>query len=791
MTTTHEPRSAGGVLGVRVGVGLAQGIILYLLAKAPTDAPAGMSAELWPQLIATLRLVAVYAPLPLLFGLGNLPARKLIPWTFLAALAVFAFGWFASAPAWRGAPTATWLFSLIVIYIVHEFLQAADDDGRRIASYETYFDRAWRHGFQAALAIGFTIAFWIVISLGAWLFRLIGLEAVYDAINSDFFRWVASAAAFALGVHLTDADAGLTRGARQVGLALLSWLAILMTLILTAFLGALPFAGLETLWDTKRATVLLLNAAATMILLINAAFQAGDPPKSAIIRSVVRFSAFPLAAIVGLAALGLWLRVNQYGFTPARVLATAELLIVAFYAVGYVAAALKPGAWLSLVRPVNIAAALFVAAILTALMTPIGDPARIAVADQVSRLDRSVVEPDDFDFGFLADERAGAYGKKALARLAARQGTERDDRIALLAKNPVSRDGYRPVEQSFNDRRAALALIGEGAVPEAALMATGGNDPVSACVESMKAYAEEKRLEAERARQRERLGKRLTSPVRPPATETLAMEIDSDEGRCPARLVDLDFDGDEDLLVLANDRWTTTGPIVINALLSESEGWRHVASASGAGDAAAARTPDGAVGRSLSRAGRRAAFASATVAAHPYKDVLTTGRRVRLDAVAHLSAEEAASLIIALDGGVPPPDLFDPRRGYSLEFNCRDSNYAPAETACYSRALDIEGDGTNEFVLIAVNSGGSVTLSAFDAQSGVPKASGAVSATDFWERTQSDDPEEARAKRAAERRRIAADATLAEPLLGDLLIDGARLAFAYVAPPAPENDAAR
>ncbi len=787
--TAIKSRNAGA-LAPRLILGVAQGVLLYALSEATRDKPPfGLDKEFWSQLLPTLWLFALFAPLPLVFGFGNLPLRKLAPWALIAGAAIFAFGWFASAPAWRNAPTATWLFSLIVIYIVHEFIQAADDDGRRIASYETYFDRAWRHGFQAALALGFTAAFWVVIQLGAWLFRLIGLEAIYDAVNSQFFRWLASAVAFGLGVHLTDADAGLTRGARQIGLALLSWLAILMTLILTAFLAALPFTGLEPLWDTKRATVLLLNAAATMILLVNAAFQAGDPPKSAIIRAVVRFSAFPLFGVVALAALGLWLRVNQYGFTPARVLASAELLIVAVYAIGYVAAALRPGAWLSLIKPVNIAAALFVAAILTALMTPIADPARIAVADQVARLDRGVVEPDDFDFGFLADQRSGHWGAAALKKLAGRTGSARDERIAVLAKNPVSRDAWAPVEQSFNDRRASLALLGGGAVPDAALMAMGANDPVSNCVQSMKAYAEEKRLEAERARQRERLGKRLTTPARDFAVESPVLEVDPDEGRCPARLIDLDLDGDGDLLILSNDRWAATGSMNIHAIVADGAAWRYRGVVNGASPASAEVGSAGVSRRtSFTRAERRTAFSSATAVVHPYRDVLVEGRRIRLDPPAErIPAAESAKLITALDGAVPPAAVLETPPSFDPAAHCRDYYVGDyVEGACLSRMLDVDGDGINEYALFSVSAGGNVSLAAFSAQSGEFVARGSIGIPVFWETSQDLLADDVRAKRAAERRRIAAAATIVDPWLGDIVIDGATASFAYVEPAPPQ-----
>jgi hypothetical protein len=775
-----------GVLGARLAVGLAQGVALWLLAEARLLEPHfGVAPELWSPLIATLRLVALFAPLPILFGLGNLPLRKLVPWAMAATLVLFAFGWFASAPAWRDAPSANWLFSLIVIYIIHEFVQAAHDDGRPIARYDTYFERAWRHGFQGALAIGFTAAFWIVISLGAWLFGLIGLVAIRDAIFSDAFRFIASAVAFALGVHLTDADAGLTRGARQIGLMLLSWLAILMTLILTAFLAALPFTGLEPLWDTKRATALLLNAAATMILLINAAYQAGDPPKSAFMRAVVRFSALPLAGIVALAALGLSMRVGQYGFTPARVLAAAELAIVAFYAIGYVFAAVAPGPWLAQIRNINIAGALVVAALLSALMTPLLDPARVAVADQVARLDRGAVEPDDFDFGFLADARSGGWGKKALERLAARSGSERDDRIALLARNPVSPNEYAPVEQSFNDRRAALVLIGEGVIPDEALMATSSVDPVSECVGSMKAFEEAERLEAEQTRRRQRLGRTLTTPANTPDANALAPPKDPDHGRCPARLMDADFDGDSDLVILGNPQWGEEATLSLHVIVSGDDKWRYAGAINGSA-AIAGADPFGIANVSLRRALRRAMFARAGIVPHPYKDVLFDSVRMRVDAAASAAPADPTMLIEPIGDLPPPSSLTTARPAFDLNNHCLDQvEGGMGEKSCVARALDLDGDGVDEYALFAVQWGGYVSLAAFDAGTGDFIARGSAEGRSTMPQALAAATDEARAARRAERMRRVESARLAEPILGDLMIDGRRISFGYVDPVDP------
>jgi hypothetical protein len=69
-------------------------------------------------------------------------------------------------------------------------------------------------------------------------------------------------------------------------------------------------------------------------------------------------------------------------------------------------------------EPTNIATAFLALAVIIALFTPIADPARIAVGDQLGRLESGRVAPDKFDFAFLRF-RAARYGVEALRRLKA------------------------------------------------------------------------------------------------------------------------------------------------------------------------------------------------------------------------------------------------------------------------------------------------------------------------------------------------------------------------------------
>lgn len=805
--------TARRALPLRAAIGLAQGFILYILSTLRADSPAfGVSAEVWPHALSMARTVAVFAPLPLLFGLGRLPGPRLALWSAIAAATLAAVGWLAPAPVWSGAPPVitVWLFSLIVVYIVHEFVQGAFDDGRPIARYETYFDNAWRHGFQAALALAFVGAFWIVISLGAWLFNLIGLDFVKDIVFSDEFRWPASALAFALGLHLTDADSGLTRGARQIGLALLSWLAILMTLILTAFLAALPFTGLEPLWDTKRATVLLLNAAATMILLINAAYQVGEPPRSGLMRAVVRFSALPLAGIVALAAIGLFLRTGQYGLTPARVLASAELVIVAIYAAGYCAAALKPGPWLALVRPVNIAGAAATAAILLALMTPLADPARLAVANQLARLDSGKVDPDDFDFGFLADARSSHWGKSALTKLAQRSGDERSDRIALLARNPGERRPYLSVEQTFNDRRDSLVLVGEGVIPDAALLPTAGDDPIGDCVAARRSALEADTLEAEAARRRQRMDR---SSTRAAAGEPGR----AGDVRCPARLVDLDADGDLDLLIWrgaagfsGEEAWPDAsgfiwldyddqeghralGPTRLKLaviLQNGPENWTPAGFHDwrGATRPAAAARPDNrdAATRAESHARLMRLFAEAAPVPPLWSD-LAFGEHYygRLQTLAPPPSPDSLQAAFApLDQRPPPLEAFIVHPASDIAGMCASIKAAGAAPLCFSRFVDLNEDGVEEAALLSIhpNARGG-TVEALQLVDGEWRLAARATLVGPRPALKAEATPEAT---PAELRAFAGSMAVAPPLMYDLMVGGERHVFEATAPPQRE-----
>ena len=424
----------------RLAVAFAQGIVLYFLYHA-------YELRAWPagdQLIfASIVTVALFVPLILVAGVGNLR-----PWT-LAIWIVIATAICAGLAAYNvyrgpiGNASGQWLGSsshmrpaiIAILFVTHSLIVSGDAERHFIARYANYFDISWKHGVQLVLAGIFLGVFWALLFLGAKLFGLIRIELFADLIKRPWFAIPATMLVLTLAIHITDLRPGIVRGTQTLMLTLLSWLLPMMALIAFGFTVALSFTGLDPLWNTHRATAILLIAAFALILLINSAYQDGGPEhfRAAPLRYSSVLAAVLLAPLLGLASYALLLRVQQYGWTPDRIITLACIAVAACYAVGYFVAALRSGLMLRELETTNVLTAFFIVVVLLALFTPIADPARISVADQVNRLQSGSIPPDKFDFGFLRFG-SGRYGMAALEGLAGLTDGPQNAEIAEKAR---------------------------------------------------------------------------------------------------------------------------------------------------------------------------------------------------------------------------------------------------------------------------------------------------------------------------------------------------------------------
>lgn len=451
----RSTEATAGIGRLRLAIGFFQGIVAwqllrlvppvqYIVASNSRNTHTLFWSERHPMPFAAIALVTAFIPVIAIAEVGRMRRRTLI---LDLGLATAVIAGLAAYDLWRDpvqyfganlAPRVWPSFQLsfcaaIGLFVVNQLLEHRERGHALFRAYAEHFEDSWMRGFQLFVSLIFTLLVWGMLELGAALFDLIHISGFRTMIEHNWFRCPALAMAFAASIQLTDVRPTLLRGMRNVGLTLLSWLLPLVVTLGASFLFALLFVGLKPLWSTRHAASILLWASAITLLLLNAAYKDGDPSNlpSAVLRWAARIAA-PTMLLLGLiASYAIFLRVQQHGWTPDRVLSAAVALMALVYSLGYTYAALRRGTWLIAVQTINVSASLVLLAILIFLLTPLADPERMSVDSQMSRLASGKVPPAKFDYQFLRFD-SGRFGTNALARLANGPNVEARSRATLM-----------------------------------------------------------------------------------------------------------------------------------------------------------------------------------------------------------------------------------------------------------------------------------------------------------------------------------------------------------------------
>jgi len=385
----------------RLAIGLGQGLLLCLLFYARDPGAGG--------LLTGLIMAATFAPLILIQGLGRISAWPLMIWTGCAAFCLAGLG---AYHAWRitGADpghAGLWLATMIAgfLFIGQALLLAHTRNGPGPLRYAVLYESSWRLAMETLLCGLFALLIWGLWSVFEnWL----ALQA-----RTGFFSRVAiPLVTFSFAVA-SQLRAGpllhlLKRGSvvfLTMGLPLLILSATVT--ILVASLGhwqpPLALCGIEG--------VLLVAG-------INASYRGGGEWRPLWRRRAEFLAAFLLPLLAALTALALQTRVARFGFTAPRVVAAGCVLVLWSYALTYAGAALislSGGRWMERIESANLMMAFVALSLLATLASPLGDPVRLAVANQNWRLGR--IAPEAFDYDYL--RRSGLrFGHDVLAGLA-------------------------------------------------------------------------------------------------------------------------------------------------------------------------------------------------------------------------------------------------------------------------------------------------------------------------------------------------------------------------------------
>ncbi len=469
----------------------------YTGSRTPRKAP-GMTAQLnddddrvstgdWPLrpvLLAVLGAAAALAIQQLLdHKVGQPPVDRLAIATAIATASIgFGFvaerlrlGWAAAFSIvigavaglivyWQGVPGGSpdflsWrLASLfLAIVIAAPLFQTIRDQGRWHLPYAPLHSHAWTNIVLWFAAWAFVAVAWVMCWLLAALFKLIKIDFLEKMLGTDWFVALLLGGAFGAAVGLFRERDRILRLLQAVVTSVLSVLAPVLGAGLLLFLAALPFAGLDALWEATRATTpILLTCVVGELILANAVIGTGDGDTAG--NPVLRYGAMALAfamlPLAVIAAVATGLRIGQHGFTPDRLWALTFIVFATAFGLAYALAIRRgPTNWAVDARAANVRLAIAIAAFALFLATPILSFTAISTADQVARLTSGRVSADKFDWRALAFD-FGEPGKAALKQLAA----SANPRIAAKAA-AVAKAGNRYDVQEMVEQDRALAGI--------------------------------------------------------------------------------------------------------------------------------------------------------------------------------------------------------------------------------------------------------------------------------------------------------------------------------------------
>ena len=404
---------------------LIQGVLLYLSND--------FSTQEWrlDHKTPLLYVLVLSLSLPLVFVLSVNTLRNKTLWKVLLAYAVI----FIAMTTWvnwndvglRDYGTgilATFYFSLAaIIFVTLPWLQVRIEKPNSPVNYPDLHDAIWQNTITVVLTLLIAGLMWGILSLGAGLFKLIGIDFFYNLFfEHQIFTYLANSLVLAIGVLICRTNSKLIITVRKLLSLVVKGLLPLLSFFALIFIFSLPFTGINTLakqWSS--ATTLLTTMSLLLALLVNAVYLSADnaeqKPYPKIIRYIINGSllALPIYAILSTYYLGL--RIVQYGWTPERLWAAVVVGLSLCLSLAYATAVVRKNTiWLHSLGNINKKMMCLIAAILILCNSPIIDPYRISVNDQMQRYATGKISPDNLDLIMLRFD-AGRRGNDALQAL--------------------------------------------------------------------------------------------------------------------------------------------------------------------------------------------------------------------------------------------------------------------------------------------------------------------------------------------------------------------------------------
>ena len=443
-------------------VGLVQGLAFYLLTDQEWDHGAR-----WVMAGATFALLA-----PLVFQLTyavgstvRATAASLISGAVMAGLWLWLdlrVQWTDAARDFDDHYMVFILSGGLATYILLPYMQTWLEEGRVRFPYPSLFKFSWNNILVAIIAGIFLGVFWLVLLLWWELFNLVGVDFFEDLFTDEIFAWAFSGAVLGLGVAIARENPRIVPTLRRVVLMLFQVLAPVLAVASILFLAFLPFTGLQPLWDTGAATGVLVALMFSLVLMVNAVIQDGEQEDAAgflgsWVNRVMAVTMLALPIYAGLAFYATWLRIDQYGLTPERLVGKLIVIVAAIQVLTYAFGVVRYRTnWAAFACRANPVTALVVMGAALLLNTPLLDPYSRSASNQLARMMDGSVDVAVFDYGTLKF-RLGQPGRDALNEIAELKDHPQQDVIDQNLLEAANATSYWDLRRGSDDRILAEA----------------------------------------------------------------------------------------------------------------------------------------------------------------------------------------------------------------------------------------------------------------------------------------------------------------------------------------------
>ncbi|MGO0143761.1 DUF4153 domain-containing protein [Citrobacter freundii] len=308
---------------------------------------------------------------------------------------------------------------LLMAMLALPWIQYSLHVSREQARYPHFYRQLWLNALTLLIVFVANGLFWLVLLLWSEMFKLVGIPFFSTLFfDTDWFGYVAFGLITALAVVLARTESRLVTAVQKLLTFIATGLLPLVALLALMFILTLPFTGLEAI--SQRVSAAGLMSTLTLLLLLLMAIVR-EPQKEALpypgaLRYLIKCSLIVAPIYMLIAGWSLWVRIQQYGWTPERLYGVLVVVVLLVWSFGYLASILRRGRNpLELQGPVILGVSLLALGLLVLLSSPVIDAWRISVNSHMGLYHSGKIKPDQVSLYML--DHSGKPGRAALEAL--------------------------------------------------------------------------------------------------------------------------------------------------------------------------------------------------------------------------------------------------------------------------------------------------------------------------------------------------------------------------------------